>query len=104
MSNVTKLPEDNVELAKLRLQLRVLKAELRILTKEMRAIKAENSEFKKLNANLSQEIVKLNEVAALVPSLQEVVKRLADELEKCKKSKSHSRTLKDTGPHSWMGN
>lgn len=80
MSNITKLPKDTVQLAQLRMLLRAAKAEIRILTTENRKLKIKN-------AKMNKEIVKLNEKAALVPTLQKEVKRLTEELEKCRQSK-----------------
>lgn len=103
MSNVTKLPEDLVKVAKLRLQLDVSKANLRKLTAENRVLQSEKRQSQIENKKLNGEIAKLREVAALVPTLQSEVSRLAAGLEKCKRSKSHSNSAKNLGPQSWMG-
>ncbi len=102
MSNVTKLPEDSVRFAKFRLLLSSAKVKLRVLAVENRVLKTENRNLKIDNKKLNQEIAKLDEIAALVPTLQEEVKRLIAELEKCRRSKQHSGNSFPPGPQSWM--
>ena len=101
MSNITKLPKDAVQLAHLRILLSDEKSKARILAKQQRVLKAENRDLKTLNANLNHEIEKLNEKASLLPTLQEEIKRLIADLEKCRKAKHIGNQLPG-GPQSWM--